>query len=230
MWEKIENNFTKISCLCSIWIHSPSLQVNSPSRQPVSLRNVVYGWPGKRKRKNSRKRNNNIFPLWQLPLSPVTVHSHFPRAKLSFGAFVKAVTFHTTSLKVHFIRSVLGLSGFSPSNSILEESPPLNQTFLRLSGRWTGVNRVPMVGFFVLIVEKGQRPLRRSRGGGWSFLQGQPLQAEEQVLSHQDLLNWIMWPCLGHQVYKPRQSLLSPYSLSCGFFQGFSKSSSFSPE
>ena len=45
---------------------------------------------------------------------------------------------------------------------------------------------------FFLIVEKGQRPLKRRRGGGWSFLQGQPLQAEEQVLSHQDLLNWIM--------------------------------------
>ena len=99
---------------------------------------------------------------------------------------MKAVTFHTTSLKVHFIRSVLGLSGFSPSSSILEDSPPLNQTFLRLSGRWTGVNRVPMVGTFVLIVEKGQRPLRRRIGGSWSFLQGQPLQAEEQVISHQE--------------------------------------------
>ena len=44
-----------------------------------------------------------------------------------------------------------------------------------------------MVGNFVLIVEKGQRPLRRRIGGSWSFLQGQPLQGEEQGISHQDV-------------------------------------------
>ena len=30
-------------------------------------------------------------PLWQFTWSPVTVHSHLPSAKLSFGAFVTAV-------------------------------------------------------------------------------------------------------------------------------------------
>ena len=105
------------------------------------------------------------FPLWQLTWSPVTVHSHLPSAKLSFGAFVTAVELKTSSVIVHLSSSL-----------ILEERPPLNQTSLKLSGLCTGVNWSPTRAFLVLIWEEGQTPLRKIRGGRCSFLHGHPDQ------------------------------------------------------
>ena len=136
-------------------------------------------------------------PLWQFTWSPVTVHSHLPSAKLSFGAFVTAVELKTSSVIVHLSSSL-----------ILEERPPLNQTSLKLSGLCTGVNWSPTRAFLVLIWEEGQTPLRKIRGGSCSFLHGQPIlvavyclkylvdacqpfQAPVQSPSHHDVSNWI---------------------------------------
>ena len=113
-------------------------------------------------------------PLWQFTWSPVTVHSHLPSAKLSFGAFVTAVELKTSSLIVHLSSSL-----------ILEERPPLNQTSLKLSGLCTGVNWSPTRAFLVLIWEEGQTPLRKIRGGSCSFLQGQPVIVAVYLLKYQ---------------------------------------------
>ena len=115
-------------------------------------------------------------PLWQFTWSPVTVHSHLPSAKLSFGAFVTAVELKTSSVIVHLSSSL-----------ILEERPPLNQTSLKRCGLCTGVNWSPTRAFLVLIWEEGQTPLRKIRGGSCSFLHGHPDQKLIQKPKNQNL-------------------------------------------